>query len=338
MATGYSLNLSLKQKITLSLLSGFTILLIIGWHAYISTSSLIKYTQDKNNPENSSAIENGERTKLVIPAGIAGALGLILIAIFFINREIKYSECAEDDLKKAYRLLEESNKELSAFSYSVSHDLRAPLRHIIGFSEKLNKRIYDDIDDNSRRYLRIVIDSTGKMGKLIDELLTYSKIGKKDLIKKEIDMSALIKEIIQEMEDDFEMSSQIDKVKWIICDTPVVFGDISGIRIVLTNLIANAVKYSSKISFPNIEINGIADENEIQYCIKDNGVGFDMKYAQNLFGVFQRLHREEDFQGTGIGLATVRRIISKHEGRTWAVAELNKGAEFYFTLPNQKNN
>lgn len=241
---------------------------------------------------------------------------------------------AELELKVERRtaLLEAANKELEAFSYSVSHDLRAPLRHINGYVDMLNKKYHETLDDKARHYLDTITGASSQMGTLIDDLLQFSRTGRKELSSKVLDLNILIKEVLKEMEPDVKGR----KIEWEIQDLPKVFGDNTLLKLVWVNLLDNAVKYTRNQPLAKISIRYKSEAKDFVYCICDNGVGFDMKYANKLFGVFQRLHSSAEFEGTGIGLANVQRIISKHNGRIWAEAEPGKGARFYFSLPKIK--
>jgi len=226
--------------------------------------------------------------------------------------------------------LEAANQELEAFAYSVSHDLRAPLRHVDGFLELLQKRTATALDDKSQHYLANVFDSTRRMGTLIDDLLSFSRMGRCEMLKQSVDLKVLVQEVIQEFEP--EVRGRL--IRWQIADLPVVSGDHAMLRIVLINLISNALKFTRPRQEAEIDIGCLPGrETETIIFVRDNGVGFDMNYADNLFGVFQRLHRIEEFEGTGIGLANVRRIINRHGGRTWAEGKVKQGATFYFSLP-----
>jgi signal transduction histidine kinase len=224
--------------------------------------------------------------------------------------------------------LENSNKELEAFSYSVSHDLSAPLRIIHGYAEILKTDNAAMLDDEGRRMLNIISQSASRMGLLIDDLLNFSRLGRKQLLVHHVDMNTLVHDILKDQAKFLSHISHIsiDKLDNAYCDNSLI-------RQVWINLISNAIKYSSKNQAPRIYISSKRKNNDIIYCIKDNGVGFDMKYADKLFGVFQRLHNMDEFEGTGVGLALVHRIISKHGGRVWAEAEVDKGASFCFSLP-----
>lgn len=226
--------------------------------------------------------------------------------------------------------LEAANKELEAFAYSVSHDLRAPLRHIDGFIELLQKNTHMMLDEKNQHYMAVISESAKKMGTLIDDLLSFSRMGRNEMVKTQINPGELIQEVIREFKPEIEERD----IKWHIANIPTVTGDRAMLKVVLVNLISNALKFTSLRQQAEIEIGYMAEpKGETVIFVRDNGVGFDMNYANKLFGVFQRLHRAEDFEGTGIGLANVRRIISRHGGRTWAEGKVNNGATFYFSLP-----
>ncbi|HBG28139.1 MAG: hypothetical protein A2Y10_06615 [Planctomycetes bacterium GWF2_41_51] len=231
--------------------------------------------------------------------------------------------------EQANKQLEATNKELESFSYSVSHDLRAPLRAISGFAEAVSEDYADKLDDNGKRYLELIADNANKMGQLIDDLLSFSRLGRQEIIKSQIDMKRLANSVFE------ELMQQTDgrKIKFIITDIQPVFGDKSMIQQVLINLLSNAVKFTSNRKEAVIEFGSISGSCSTTYYVKDNGVGFDMRYVDKLFGVFQRLHALTEFEGTGVGLALVSRIISRHGGRVWAQGKINEGATFYFELP-----
>lgn len=228
--------------------------------------------------------------------------------------------------------LEDANKELEAFSYSVSHDLRAPLRHISGFSEMLAKDTQEQLSDKGRHYLEVINDAAHKMVLLIDDLLEFSRTSRMEINKSTFKMNKVLDEAYQLIIPVTENRN----IAWEIADMPTVVADYNLIRLVWVNLLDNALKYTRKKDNVLIQIDCELVNHEAVFSIKDNGVGFDMKYAEKLFGVFQRLHSTSEFEGTGIGLANVRRIILRHGGRTWAESELDKGAKFYFTLPKRK--
>jgi light-regulated signal transduction histidine kinase (bacteriophytochrome) len=227
-----------------------------------------------------------------------------------------------------------ANKELEAFSYSVSHDLRAPLRHIDGFARLLAQREGDRLDDTSARYLRVIGDAARKMGRLIDDLLAFSRMSRTELQTRTVDL----RQVVADVQHDLVPAMEGRLIDWRIGALPVICGDPAMINVVFSNLLSNAVKYTAPRAHAQIVIEataGVGDEVIIE--VKDNGVGFDMAYAHKLFGVFQRLHRDEEFEGTGIGLAIVRRIISRHGGRSWANGALDSGATFYITLQRYKS-
>jgi PAS domain S-box-containing protein len=235
----------------------------------------------------------------------------------------------EEKVTRRTKELLKANEEMEAFSYSVSHDLRAPLRAIIGFTAILEEDYSSKLDAEAQRITSIIKKNTLKMGHLIDDLLTFSRMGRQDIIKTTIDNNNLVSEIIGGMDNNGHAHS----IEWAIHTLPCIKADINTIRQVWVNLISNAVKYSSNTHHPKIEIGSLKHKGQTAFFIKDNGVGFDEKYKNKLFKVFQRLHSAEEFEGTGIGLAIVEKVVSKHGGKVWAEAEVNKGAEFYFSLP-----
>jgi two-component system, sensor histidine kinase and response regulator len=235
----------------------------------------------------------------------------------------------EERVRERTAQLEAANKELEAFSYSVSHDLRAPLRHISGFVGLLSNRAAGVLDERSLEYLNTITNSARQMGCLIDDLLAFAKMNQTEIVRKDIDTGALIQGIIRELQP--EMNQR--QVDWMVASLPKLQADPAMIRQVFVNLLANAVKYTRPREKAEIEIGVQNTPAEIIFFVRDNGVGFDMKYADKLFGVFQRLHKSSEFEGTGIGLANVLRIVTRHGGRAWAESKVNEGATFYFTLP-----
>lgn len=242
-------------------------------------------------------------------------------------RDITNRKTLETELKK-------TNAELEAFTYSVSHDLRAPLRGIIGFTTILEEDYASKLDDEALRITGIIKENTEKMGHLIDDLLAFSRMGKQELMKTELLTDKVIDEIIAELTTQ-NSSRTTGQITWNIGPLPPVFADKNTLRQVWINLLSNAIKYSSTRSQPIIAIDTYRENNFIVFRIKDNGVGFDAQYSSKLFKVFQRLHSPEEFEGTGVGLALVEKVISRHGGRVWAEGRVGEGATFYFSLPDQ---
>ncbi len=250
-----------------------------------------------------------------------------------IRRQIRERREAQLALRRQAGRLKAANKELESFTYSVSHDLRAPLRAIVGFADILESDYGEKLDDEGRRLLGVVVDNGKKMGALIDDLLAFSRLGRKTLQGGAIEMEPLVKEAMSEVLQDFRGTDPTVQVGAL----PDAWGDRSLVKQVWLNLLSNAVKYASKEGQARIEISGVSDGSDCTYRVQDNGVGFDMRYAGKLFGVFQRLHSEVEFPGTGVGLAIVQRIIAKHGGDIRADAKAGEGATFTFTLPCQEN-
>ena len=236
---------------------------------------------------------------------------------------------AETELKKQTVRLEEANREMESFSYSVSHDLRAPLRAIDGYARMILKRQADTFAEETRRQFNLIQENTRMMGQLIDDILAFSRFGRQAMVTTEIDMDGLVREVWEELRTinpERRMTLKIDRL-------PPSRGDRALIKQVIANLLSNAIKFTSIRDNAIIEVCGQTKENETVYTTKDNGVGFDMQFADKLFTVFQRLHSKDDFDGTGVGLAIVQRIILRHGGRVWAEGEIDKGATFSFSLP-----
>jgi PAS domain S-box-containing protein len=242
---------------------------------------------------------------------------------------VKLNAELEQRVSQRTSQLESVNKELEAFSYSVSHDLRAPLRHVNGYAELLSEQCQKELPEKGLHYLEEIIDSIRQMGVLIDDLLKFSRSGRVEMRESIIDMNRIVEEVSERLRQDNPQRN----IEWSIAQLPSVRCDNAMMHLVWENLLSNAVKFTRTRKMARIEI-GVREENkEFVFFVRDNGVGFDMQYAQKLFGVFQRLHSTAEFEGTGIGLANVHRIIARHGGRTWAEAEQDKGATFYFSLP-----
>ena len=270
----------------------------------------------------------------VIYAGMGAVVALLTQKVTQRKREQeelrRINETLEQRVLARTAELDSTNKELEAFSYSVAHDLRAPLRHMDGFIRLLKKHSWASLDERNQRYLGIISDSARQMGLLIDDLLAFSRVGRAELQLLPVSLQQLVQEAMQELREE----TQGRNIAWKISQLPEVMADRSMMRLVMINLLANAVKFTGKRERAEIEVGASSNEADgTVVFVRDNGVGFDMEYADKLFGVFQRLHPAEEYEGTGIGLANVQRIIHRHRGRTWARGEVDQGATFYFSLP-----
>lgn len=274
-------------------------------------------------------------TNTVVLLALGALLQLVLLAsvYYLIRHDITERRRVANELQHRGELLEAANKELEAFSYSVSHDLRAPLRHIDGYASLLRKAIGDSLNDKAARYLKTLSDSARQMGQLIDDLLVFSRMGRQEMLHTTVNLDQLIQTILY----DLRLDLQGREISWTIETLPEVPGDPTMLRQVFVNLISNAIKFTSTRPIAKIAIGADRKTSgEVVVFVRDNGVGFDMQYEAKLFGVFQRLHRAEEFEGTGIGLANVRRIVHRHGGRVWAEGVPDQGATFYVGLPTSR--
>ena len=258
----------------------------------------------------------------------------IAIIIAFLGERIEKVRIlneSNENLKKESEKLEDANKELEAFAYSVSHDLRVPLRAIDGFSRIVIEDYEDKLDDEGKRLLNIVRENTKKMGQLIDDILLLSRAGRQEMRVSSIDMESLVMDIFGELKPSIENRDVQLEIKAL----PPAYGDRTLIYQVLSNLMSNSIKFTRIKEKAIIEVGANERKDENVYYVKDNGAGFDMKYVHKLFGLFQRLHGTDEFEGTGVGLSIVQRIIRRHGGRVWGEGKINNGATIYFTLPNK---
>jgi light-regulated signal transduction histidine kinase (bacteriophytochrome) len=301
-------------------------------------------------PLRDSILRDGALVSLLVTFALASA---IFIALFrTAHREMKARRSAENDLLESNRRLESlveklnaelrdkaaqlevANNELESFSYSISHDLRAPLRAIDGFSQMMQEDYQERLDAEGKRYLSVIRQNSSRMGALIDDLLEFSRLGRQPVAHGDVNVDALVREVVEEVlnsEPRGEHAAAGPQIE--VGPLPPARGDRSLLRQVWTNLIANAVKYSGKVQRPFIQVSGSEVGAENHYSVRDNGVGFNMQYADQLFRVFQRLHHADEFGGTGVGLAIVHRIVTRHGGRVWAEGVVDNGAVFSFSLP-----
>jgi signal transduction histidine kinase len=289
--------------------------------------------------ERSRAVaEHTRNTKLLIIFGSVGAYLMVGGAYLILRQETlrrmradRALHNANESLHRHAAQLEATNKELESFSYSISHDLRIPLRAVAGYARMLEEDYSDRLDDEGRRLLKVISDNGKRMGNLINDLLTFSRLGRKEIVATEVDMTALAQTVANEL-----AGTEANPATQLTIDTmPPAWGDRSLLQQVWSNLVSNAFKYSSTRATPEVTVGADEQADETVYRVSDNGVGFDMQYYDKLFGVFQRLHSNEEFPGTGVGLAIVQRIVVRHGGRVWAHGEVGKGATFYFSLPRR---
>ena len=263
---------------------------------------------------------------------LAGAATVLLLR--FVTRERALAEQLRDLTGRLEERVQERTAELESFAYSVSHDLRTPLRAIDGYTQLLKKNHTHQLDDEGQRLLRVVRENTEKMGTLIDDLLTLSRLGRCDMERKPLDMEALVREAYDDL---CRTTGHADGVSFTVHDLPEAVGDPSMMHQVMANLLSNAVKFTRREETPRIEVRGSVVDGAAVFSVHDNGVGFDMDYADKLFGVFERLHDEDDFEGTGVGLAIVDRVLRRHDGQVWAESAEGEGTTVYFSLPHDTN-
>ena len=265
---------------------------------------------------------------------LVGAFNDMLEQIEYHNLKLQDSQNElEARVRERTSELAAANRELEAFSYSVSHDLRAPLRHVLGFTTLLQQRADPMLDDQNRRYLNTIAGAAKRMAQLIDDLLAFSRTSRTNLEKCRVSLSTLLREA----QADVLAGAAEKEIEWRIQDDlPEVLVDPALMKQVLVNLLSNAIKYSGTRPKSAIQVGSEIQGKEVIVFVRDNGVGFDMQYAHKLFGVFQRLHQQDEFEGTGIGLANVQRIVHRHRGRTWAESAINEGATFYFSVPHEE--
>jgi signal transduction histidine kinase len=293
--------------------------------------------------------------KLIRTTGLPEMVDGKVVKLAGIFQDITEIKKTEDEIKKLNDELEQrvkdrtaellaANQELESFSYSVSHDLRAPIRAIDGFSQIILDDYGQGVHPDVMRYLEIIRQNTRNMGNLVDDLLAFSRLGKQSLERQTVNIRHLVEEVVEEI----QQTLQGRKVEFVIGDLPDCQADVNLLRQVFVNLISNAVKFTRKCEHARVEISSelksppdnISVEKFTKYCyyVRDNGIGFDMRYYDKLFGVFQRLHKAEDYEGTGVGLAIVKRVIEKHGGKVWAESQLNQGTTFYFVLGEANDN
>jgi signal transduction histidine kinase len=288
-----------------------------------------------------TAAASARKIKVVIVCGNALAILILVVAGFVIHRETSRRNRAEQNLKHVNERLErrtadlsETNIELESFAYSVAHDLRAPLRHIAGYSNVLVQDYGPRLDEEGIRYLGKIADGAQEMGRLVDDLLSLSKIGRQQLSLQKTPLDSILRQVVE----DFAPECSGREVEWRIGALSSADCDPALMKQVFANLVSNALKYTRKREHAVIQVGQTKQNHERVIFVRDNGVGFDMQYVGKLFGVFQRLHKARDFEGTGVGLAIVQRIIRKHGGRIWAEAKLDQGATFFFTIGSPVNN
>ncbi|WP_052494064.1 ATP-binding protein [Nitrosospira sp. NpAV] len=309
----------------------------LNWQEIKRVADIVQNEEKELLTRRSSELgESTARLVLIIVTGNIASLGILTAIFYFLKREVHQRRIAQKALAQSerhFRLLAESEKaantELESFSYSVSHDLRAPLRAIDGYSRILQEDYAASLDDEGKRLLGVIRKNSKRMGSLIDDLLEFSRLGRKQITATKVDMAALVKEVIEDIQLDFKERA----VQTCVHELPPAHGDRALIRQVWINLLTNAFKFTSHVSPAYVELGSREGNGMNIYYVKDNGAGFDMRYYDKLFGIFHRLHRDDEFPGTGVGLAIVERVILRHNGRVWAEAKENEGATFFFELP-----
>jgi len=274
------------------------------------------------------AMKVGAIDYILKPFKLSVILPVLSRALALRRLRIENAELAER-VQERTRDLEEANAELEAFAYSVSHDLRAPLRHIDGFTGVLTKKYGEQLPDEARRLVDLVHNSAVRMGQLIEDLLRFSRLSRQPMSRRKVKLSAMVQDILAALRRDQEGRS----IEIVVGELEDCEADAALVEQVFVNLISNALKYTRNVGHAVVEIGCRRESDETIYYVKDNGAGFDMAHADKLFGVFQRLHADEQFEGTGVGLSIVRRIVQRHGGRVWAEGDVGKGATFYLTLP-----
>jgi signal transduction histidine kinase len=260
---------------------------------------------------------------------VAAQLAIAISQANLLARVKEHAAELESRVRARTAELEAANQELESFSYSVSHDLRAPLRAVDGYARMLEEDYHERLDEEGQRLLRVVRDSSARMGRLIDDLLAFSRLSRQEPAARRVDMAALVAEAAAEARGESRAALELAPL-------PDADADRAMLKQVWLNLVGNAFKYSAKRADARVEIGAREEVGEVVYWVRDNGVGFDMRYAAKLYGVFQRLHRAEEFPGTGVGLAIVQRVVMRHGGRVWAESKLGEGACFYFSLPRRR--
>lgn len=313
---------------------GFALCLIFlgGSYVYVTREIRKRMTAETSLTAINTSLEDRIAQRTGDLAQSNESLKQEIMANYEAREEIRdLNQTLEKRVHQRTEQLEMANKELESFSYSVSHDLRTPLRAIVGFSRMLRDRMGERLDDEDRRLLGVIVDNAARMSALIDDLLNFSRLGRTQLACHTVDMKELVLDVQRELAAQPNAAEVQSSVEY--GELPPCYGDRNLLRQVWLNLLGNALKFSSKNPSPRVRIDGDIEEGLVHYRISDNGVGFDMRYYDKLFGVFQRLHSAEEFPGTGVGLAIVQRVVGRHGGRVWAEAVPGEGAVFHFTIP-----